>query len=456
MLAFLPGQREIERTAERLEGRVAADIDIVPLYGQLDASAQDAAIKPAPAGRRKVVLATSIAETSITIDGVRVVVDSGLSRVPRYEPARGLTRLETVRGQQGVRRPARRPRRAHRAGRGDPIVAGRADGVASRPTIRRRSWRPTCRRSCSTAPPSGSPIRARLAFLDPPPAAALDEARTLLASLDAIDDAGRLTEAGSGDARARSAGAAGAYGRGGRALRPARRPNSPCSSPSAALAATAPTLNGGWSAFRTEKSPRAVAARQLADRLARQRAGSPERGADSPRPGVLLLHAWPDRVAKARGERGRFVLSNGSRRHARCRRPAAGRALSRRRRSAGQGAKRAHHGSGGGQRSRHPRRAGRQDRSARRITNFDRERRAVRARETRAARRVCCPSACCRRRQAPTPIARYSTPCASMDCRCCPGARRPKLCAQRLAWLHRGRRRALAGRVGRGAAERPG
>ncbi|TIT18643.1 MAG: DEAD/DEAH box helicase, partial [Mesorhizobium sp.] len=97
VLAFLPGQREIERTAKRLAGKVGAATDIVPLYGMLDNKAQDAAIKPAPPGRRKVVLATSIAETSITIDGVRVVIDSGLSRLPRYEPASGLTRLETVR-----------------------------------------------------------------------------------------------------------------------------------------------------------------------------------------------------------------------------------------------------------------------------------------------------------------------------------------------------------------------
>ncbi|MCG7507552.1 DEAD/DEAH box helicase, partial [Mesorhizobium retamae] len=97
VLAFLPGQREIERTATQLEGRVSADTDVVPLYGQLDGKAQDAAIRPAAQGRRKVVLATAIAETSITIDGVRVVIDSGLSRLPKYEPASGLTRLETVR-----------------------------------------------------------------------------------------------------------------------------------------------------------------------------------------------------------------------------------------------------------------------------------------------------------------------------------------------------------------------
>ena len=102
----------------------------MPLYGQLDGKAQDAAIRPAAEGRRKVVLATAIAETSITIDGVRVVIDSGLSRLPKYEPASGLTRLETVRASR-----ASADQRAGRAGRTQPGVAirlWRADrGAAS-------------------------------------------------------------------------------------------------------------------------------------------------------------------------------------------------------------------------------------------------------------------------------------------------------------------------------------
>jgi ATP-dependent helicase HrpB len=98
VLAFLPGAAEIRRTAERLSESIRdPSVDIVQLYGALDAETQDRAISPAPPGRRKVVLATSIAETSLTIEGVRIVVDSGLARVPRYEPAVGLTRLETVR-----------------------------------------------------------------------------------------------------------------------------------------------------------------------------------------------------------------------------------------------------------------------------------------------------------------------------------------------------------------------
>ncbi|MGB9051394.1 MAG: helicase-related protein, partial [Pseudolabrys sp.] len=98
LLVFLPGAGEIRRTGELLKERLREpNVDIVELFGALDAREQDRAISPSPTGWRKVVLATSIAETSITIEGVRVVIDSGLARVPRYEPDVGLTRLETVR-----------------------------------------------------------------------------------------------------------------------------------------------------------------------------------------------------------------------------------------------------------------------------------------------------------------------------------------------------------------------
>ena len=115
LLAFLPGAAEIRRTEKLLEGRTDASTDIAPLYGALDGDEQDRAIAPAAPGRRKIVLATAIAETSITIEGVRVVVDSGLARVPRYEPDVGVTRLETVR----VSRAAADQRRG-RAGRTEP------------------------------------------------------------------------------------------------------------------------------------------------------------------------------------------------------------------------------------------------------------------------------------------------------------------------------------------------
>ena len=118
ILAFLPGTGEIRATAERLGGRVPADVAVAPLYGTLSAEAQDAAIEPAPHGRRKVVLATSIAETSLTIDGVRVVVDAGLARRPRHDAGSGMSRLETVRVSR-----AEADQRAGRAGRTAPGVA---------------------------------------------------------------------------------------------------------------------------------------------------------------------------------------------------------------------------------------------------------------------------------------------------------------------------------------------
>lgn len=315
VLAFLPGQREIERTAERLDGRVAADVDVVPLYGQLDGKAQDAAIRPAPQGRRKVVLATAIAETSITIDGVRVVIDSGLSRLPRYEPSSGLTRLETVRASRAAAN-----QRAGRAGRTSPGIAirlWRAEQTAALPAF---------------SPPEileadlsgfvldcaafGVAEPTTLAFLDPPPAPALAEARTLLRELDAIDVDGRLTASGQAMRKlalpvrlAHMVAEAARQGAGHEAAQLAVLMTE------RGLGGDSADLERRLSRFRSERSPRANAARQLAERLARQAERDLARGsatAEVSTPGTLLLYAWPDRVAKARGERGRFVLANGS------------------------------------------------------------------------------------------------------------------------------------------------
>jgi ATP-dependent helicase HrpB len=119
ILAFLPGQGEIRRVEERLKERISdPTIALAPLYGAMDMKAQDLALKPARKDLRKVVLATSIAETSVTIEGVRVVIDSGLARVPRFEPDVGVTRLETVR----VSRAAADQRRG-RAGLPPPVIA---------------------------------------------------------------------------------------------------------------------------------------------------------------------------------------------------------------------------------------------------------------------------------------------------------------------------------------------
>ncbi|WP_378945999.1 ATP-dependent helicase HrpB [Mesorhizobium sp. ANAO-SY3R2] len=312
VLAFLPGQREIERTAERLDGRVGADTDIVPLYGMLDGKAQDAAIKPAPSGRRKVVLATSIAETSITIDGVRVVIDSGLSRQPRYEPASGLTRLETVRASR-----AAADQRAGRAGRTSPGVAvrlWRAEQTAALP-----AFSPP---EITEADLSGFVLDCAafgvadpttLAFLDPPPAPALAEAKALLVELDAIDADGRLTPSGQAMRKlalpVRLAHMVAEAARQGAALEAAQLA---VLMTERGLGGDSADLERRLQRFRSERSPRATAARQLAERLARQASNGRQAEADPATPGALLLLAWPDRVAKARGERGRFVLANGS------------------------------------------------------------------------------------------------------------------------------------------------
>ncbi|MGD0762787.1 MAG: ATP-dependent helicase HrpB [Roseiarcus sp.] len=196
ILVFLPGQGEIMRVAAALAERVKSpNVDIAPLYGAMDARAQDRAVAPAPPGRRKIVLATSIAETSLTIEGVRVVVDGGLMRVPRFEPDIGLTRLETVR----VAR-ANADQRRGRAGRVEPGVCYRLWEEAANGGLA-----PYAPPEILSADLSGLALDlaawgvadpASLKFLDSPPRAALEEARALLASLGALDQAGRITEEG--------------------------------------------------------------------------------------------------------------------------------------------------------------------------------------------------------------------------------------------------------------------
>ncbi len=196
LLVFLPGQGEIVRVAERLAERISDPaVEIAPLYGALPPAAQDRAIAPARAGRRKVVLATSIAQTSLTIEGVRVVIDAGLSRVPRYDPASGLTRLDTVRVSA-----AAADQRRGRAGRTEPGVCYRL--WDERET---RGLSPFDRPEILEADLSGVALDlalwgagdgAGLAFLDPPPAAAMAEARLLLARLGALDADGALTAHG--------------------------------------------------------------------------------------------------------------------------------------------------------------------------------------------------------------------------------------------------------------------
>ncbi|HWT08730.1 MAG TPA: ATP-dependent helicase HrpB [Roseomonas sp.] len=191
VLAFLPGWGEIRRTQERLAG---LDALVVPLHGELPPAEQDIALNPAPDGRRKVVLATSIAETSLTVPGVRIVVDGGFRRAPRLDPASGLSRLVTIRISR-----AAAEQRAGRAGRTAPGVAirlwsealHRGLPLADRPEMLEAELSSLVLDIAGW----GASI-TDLAFLDPPPGGAVKAARTLLHDLDALDDDGRITATG--------------------------------------------------------------------------------------------------------------------------------------------------------------------------------------------------------------------------------------------------------------------
>ncbi len=313
MLVFLPGAGEIRRTGERL-GALPPATRVAPLYGDLDLAAQDAAIRPSPAGERKVVLATSIAETSLTIEGVRVVIDSGLARVPRFEPASGMTRLETVRVSQ-----ASAEQRRGRAGRVAPGVCYRLWSEAEHkslpqypaPEIREADLAPLALELAVW----GARDAARLAWLDPPPAQALAQARELLERLGALDAAGAVTAHGRAMAGfgahprlahmmlAGKAMGAGALACDLAALIEERNP--------------ARTLKGidirlRLGLLRERVDDRASdRIRRVAEMWRRQlKAGADEVGDEAA--GRLLALAYPDRVAQRRGDtRGSFRLANG-------------------------------------------------------------------------------------------------------------------------------------------------
>jgi ATP-dependent helicase HrpB len=195
ILAFLPGAGEIRRVERRLaEARLGPALQVMPLYGELPQAAQDAALSLPPPGVRKIVLATSIAETSLTIEGIRIVVDSGLMRVPRFEPRSGLTRLETVKVSQ-----ASADQRRGRAGRLEPGVCYRLWSVAEERLLPRYSVPEML--AADLAPLTLELARwgaepASLAWLDPPPAAAFAQGRALLERLDALASDGRITAHG--------------------------------------------------------------------------------------------------------------------------------------------------------------------------------------------------------------------------------------------------------------------
>ncbi|NDW06997.1 ATP-dependent helicase HrpB [Jiella sp. 40Bstr34] len=317
ILVFLPGQKEIRRVAERLEPILPESVMLAPLYGALDAAEQDRAVRPAPRGIRKVVLATDIAETSLTIEGVRVVVDSGMKRRPVFEPETGLTRLETVRVSR-----ASADQRAGRAGRTEPGVAirlWRAEQTAAleafdEPEILATDLSGLILDSAAW----GVGDLGQLALLDRPRPVAVGEAQKLLAELGALDAAGRLTPAGEAMRKL--------------PLPPrlahmvaAADPEDTATAADLAVLLTERGLGGTdvdledrLRRLRTGRDPRSKAALVLARRIAAisrsaaraHEAGSAEwpTGGDV---GAILALGFPDRVAFRQGQPGQFTLANG-------------------------------------------------------------------------------------------------------------------------------------------------
>jgi len=318
LLVFLPGAGEIRRV-ESLLGPL--DADVRPLFGALAAADQDAALEPSQ-GRRKVVLATDIAETSLTVEGVRVVVDAGQARVPRYDPRTGMTALQTVAASK-----ASAEQRAGRAGRTEPGVAYRLwskmDHAARRPfaapEISQVDLAPLVLELACWGDPTGSSLR----WLDPPPARPLEEGRQLLVLLGALDAAGRPTALGRRMAGlplhprlARMVAVTAERGRGfdacllaalleERDVLRGQRNEVPVD------VAERVRLLADSGARHTMADPRALrVARQRAADLAR-RSGVTAGAVDPQMCGSILALAYPDRLAQARGG-GRFRLRGGT------------------------------------------------------------------------------------------------------------------------------------------------
>ena len=285
--------------------------DVVPLYGALGGDEQDRAIAPPPPGRRKIVLATSIAETSITIDGVRIVVDCGLARVPRYEPDVGVTRLETVRVSR-----ATADQRRGRAGRTEPGVCYR---LWDEPQT--ASLEPFAQPEILAADLSSFVLDLaawgsapeQLAFLDPPPRPALNEARALLAELSAIDADGRITDEGQQLRRLplppRLARMVVDAAREGEALLAAEIA---AIISERGLGGDDTDLRERVAGLRRDRSPRGRDARAMAERWAEiANPGRPSEPSELSI-GVLVALAYPERIAKSRGgAAGAFLLANG-------------------------------------------------------------------------------------------------------------------------------------------------
>lgn len=329
VLVFLPGGAEIRRVARLLdEGELPAGVTVAPLYGDLPPAAQDDAIKPAPPGKRKVVLATSIAETSLTIEGIRVVIDGGLMRAPRTDPASGMTRLITLRVSQASAR-----QRSGRAGRLEPGIAYRLWPAREEtqlapfnaPEILQADLAPLALALAQW----GARDPHELGFLDLPPDAAYAEAQNLLRALGALDAGNTIT------AHGKTMAGLGLHPRlAHMVLRGKGRGSGAAACAIAALLMERDVLRAAPSArdadfrLRVELMAERGAAKHLpagmaldrggldrardAARQLRQRLGLRGDSIDAGETGRLLALAYPDRVAQKRpGATGQFLLANG-------------------------------------------------------------------------------------------------------------------------------------------------
>jgi ATP-dependent helicase HrpB len=314
ILGFLPGVGEIQRTIERLTERLPGAL-ILPLHGQCEPADQRAAIRRDAQGRRRIVLATAIAETSLTLDGVRIVVDAGLSRHAEFDKAAGVTRLVTQRASQ-----AAAAQRAGRAARQGPGVAYRLWEEAAHPG--RPAFAAPEMLTADLAPLAlvlaqwGAGDAAAMAWIDPPPAAAMGAAQAKLTALGALDSQERITphgramaalpmapepahmllyaaERGAGDTAARLALLLQERGLGGRGEDLAAR----------------------LDRWQSERGARAEASRQMARRWAKRarELGATTAHGEEPPVGVLLAEAFPDNLARRRGASGEEWLTAGGR-----------------------------------------------------------------------------------------------------------------------------------------------
>lgn len=324
VLVFLPGEAEIRRVeADLRTGGLPPSAFVAPLYGALDQEAQDRAVTPAPEGQRKIVLATAIAETSLTIEDVRVVVDAGLERRPAYDPGSGLTRLVTQRLSR-----ASADQRRGRAGRLAPGICYRLWSEPENRALQPHAVPEILASDLASlvldvAAWGLAPIED-LSFLDPPPSGARTEAQMLLRQLGALDadgratpHGGRLADLGTHPRLAHMMVAA------------AERGDGPTAVAIAAILGERDILRAGgprdrdmrtrleiWAGDRdrpggTQVDAGALRRAQAQAALWRRRLNIPDEAVVPASCGPVLALAYPDRVAQAQGRHGRFRLRSG-------------------------------------------------------------------------------------------------------------------------------------------------